>query len=117
MELEAALPERSRALDRRGQELADAERLISRRLTDLDQRTAQRADLSRRLEEARLGGQREGLEDRRTRAHERHRAALSVQELPPPAAPRRQGCLGQSGCGAFLGRLADYIAAVRRLAG
>ena len=92
MELEAALPERSRALDRRGQELADAERLISRRLTDLDQRTAQRADLSRRLEEARLGGQREGLEDRRTRAHERHRAALSVQELTNQQERCRQEC-------------------------
>ena len=92
MELEAALPERSRALDRRGQELADAERLISRRLTDLDQRTAQRADLSRRLEEARLGGQREGLEDRRTRAHERHRAALSVQELTHQQERCRQEC-------------------------
>ncbi|WP_314716927.1 AAA family ATPase [uncultured Actinomyces sp.] len=92
MELEAALPERSRALDRRGQELADAERLISRRLTDLDQRTAQRADLSRRLEEARLGGQREGLEDCRTRAHERHRAALSVQELTHQQERCRQEC-------------------------
>ena len=92
MELEAALPERSRALDRRGQELSDAERLISRRLTDLDQRTAQRADLSRRLEEARLGGQREGLEDRRTRAHERHRAALSVQELTHQQERCRQEC-------------------------
>ena len=92
MELEAALPERSRALDRRGQELADAERLISRRLTDLDQRTAQRADLSRRLEEARLDGQREGLEDRRTRAHERHRAALSVQELTHQQERCRQEC-------------------------
>ena len=92
MELEAALPERSRALDRRGQELADAERLISRRLTDLDQRTAQRADLSRRLEEVRLGGQREGLEDRRTRAHERHRAALSVQELTHQQERCRQEC-------------------------
>ena len=92
MELEAALPERSRALDRRGQELADAERLISRRLTDLDQRTAQRADLSRRLEEARLGGQCEGLEDRRTRAHERHRAALSVQELTHQQERCRQEC-------------------------
>ena len=92
MELEAALPERSRALDRRGQELADAEALISRRLTDLDQRTAQRADLSRRLEEARLGGQCEGLEDHRTRAHERHRAALSVQELTHQQERCRQEC-------------------------
>ena len=92
MELEAALPERSRALDRRGQELADAERLISRRLTDLDQRTTQRTDLSRRLEEARLGGQREGLEDRRTRAHERHQAALSVQELTHQQERCRQEC-------------------------
>ena len=92
MELEAALPERSRALDRRGQELADAERLISRRLTDLDAATAQRADLSRRLEEVRLGGQREGLEDRRTRAHERHRAALSVQELTHQQERCRQEC-------------------------
>ena len=93
VDLEAGLPERESALQQREAELQRAAADLEQRAEKLAERPAQRTALVEKLEaarEARAGL--EGLQDRRTRAEERHRAALAVEQLTAQLAQRDAAC-------------------------
>ena len=91
--LEAGLPERESALQRREAELQCAAADLEQRTEKLAERPAQRTALAEKLEAARAAHERlDGLQDRRTRAEERHRAALAVEQLGAQLAQRDAAC-------------------------
>ena len=93
VDLEAGLPVRESASQQREAELQRASGQLEQRAEKLAERPAQRTALVETLEaarEARAGL--EGLQDRRTRAEERHRAALAVEQLSAQLAQRDDSC-------------------------
>ena len=91
--LEADLPERECALQQREAELQRAAGQLEQRAEKLAERPAQRTALVETLEAARAAHERlDGLQDRRTRAEERHRAALAVGQLSAQLAQRDNAC-------------------------
>ena len=93
VDLEAGLPERESALQQREAELQRAAGQLEQRAEKLAERPAQRTALVEALEAARAAHERlDGLQDRRTRAEERHRAALAVGQLSAQLAQRDDAC-------------------------
>ncbi|MDO4655074.1 SMC family ATPase [Actinomyces sp.] len=93
VDLEAGLPARKSALQQREAELQRAAAQLEQRAQKLAARPAQRTALVETLEAARAAHERlEGLEDRRARAEERHRAALAVEQLSAQLAQRDAAC-------------------------
>ena len=93
VDLEASLPERESALQQREAELQRAAADLEQRAEKLAERPAQRTALVETLEAARAAHERlDGLQDRRTRAEERHRAALAVEQLSAQLAQRDNAC-------------------------
>ena len=93
VDLEAGLPERESALQQREAELQRAAGQLEQRAEKLAERPAQRTALVETLEAARAAHERlEGLQDRRARAEERHRAALAVEQLSAQLAQRDAAC-------------------------
>ena len=93
VDLEASLPERESALQQREAELQRAAGQLEQRAEKLAERPAQRTALVETLEAARAAHERlDGLQDRRTRAEERHRAALAVEQLSAQLAQRDNAC-------------------------
>ncbi|OLO45714.1 exonuclease SbcC [Actinomyces oris] len=91
--LEAGLPERESALQQREAELQRAAAQLEQRAEKLAERPAQRTALVETLEAARAAHERlDGLQDRRARAEERHRAALAVEQLSAQLAQRDDAC-------------------------
>ena len=91
--LEADLPERESALQQREAELQRAAGQLEQRAEKLAERPAQRTALVETLEAARAAHERlDGLQDRHTRAEERHRAALAVEQLSAQLAQRDNAC-------------------------
>ena len=82
VDLEAGLPVRENASQQREADLQRAAAQLEQRTEKLAERPAQRTALVEKLEAARAARERlDGLQDRRTRAEERHRAALAVEQL------------------------------------
>ena len=93
VDLEAGLPARESALQQREAELQRAAGQLEQRAEKLAERPAQRTALVEALEAARAAHERlDGLQDRRTRAEERHRAALAVEQLSAQLAQRDAAC-------------------------
>ena len=93
VDLEAGLPGRKSALQQREAELQQAAAQLEQRAEKLAERPAQRTALVETLEAARAAHERlDGLQDRRTRAEERHRAALAVEQLSAQLAQRDNAC-------------------------
>ena len=93
VDLEAGLPERESALQQREAELQRAATQLEQRAEKLAERPAQRTALVETLEAARAAHERlDGLQDRRSRAEERHRAALAVEQLSAQLAQRDNAC-------------------------
>ena len=93
VDLEAGLPERESALQKREAELQRAAIQLEQRTEKLAERPAQRTALVETLEAARAAHERlDGLQDRRARAEERHRAALAVEQLSAQLAQRDNAC-------------------------
>ena len=93
VDLEAGLPERESALQQREAELQRAAGQLEQCAEKLAERPAQRTALVETLEAARAAHERlDGLQDRRTRAEERHRAALAVEQLSAQLAQRDAAC-------------------------
>lgn len=93
VDLEAGLPERESVLQQREAELQRATIQLEQRAEKLAERPAQRTALVGTLEAARAAHERlEGLQDRRARAEERHRAALAVEQLSAQLAQRDDAC-------------------------
>ena len=91
--LEAGLPERECALQQREAELQRAATDLEQRAEKLTERPTQRTALVETLEAARAAHERlDGLQDRRTRAEERHQAALAVEQLGTQLAQRDAAC-------------------------
>ena len=91
--LEAGLPERESALQQREAELQRAATDLEQRAEKLTERPTQRTALVETLEAARAAHERlDGLQDRRTRAEERHQAALAVEQLGTQLAQRDAAC-------------------------
>ena len=93
VDLEAGLPVRENASQQREADLQRAAAQLEQRTEKLAERPAQRTALVEKLEaarEARAGL--EGLQDRRTRAEERYRAALAVEQLSAQLAQREEAC-------------------------
>ncbi|EFW26506.1 AAA family ATPase, partial [Actinomyces sp. oral taxon 171] len=93
VDLEAGLPTRESASQQREAELQRASGQLEQRTEKLAERPAQRTALVETLEaarEARAGL--DGLQDRRTRAEEHHRAALAVEQLSAQLAQRDAAC-------------------------
>lgn len=91
--LEAGLPERESALQQREAELQHSAGQLEQRAEKLAERPAQRTALVETLEAARAAHERlDGLQDRRSRAEERHRAALTVEQLSAQLAQRDDAC-------------------------
>ena len=91
--LEAGLPERESALQQREAELQRAAADLEQRTEKLAERPAQRTALAEKLEAARAAHERlDGLQERRTRAEERHRAALAVEQLTAQLAQQDDAC-------------------------
>ena len=91
--LEAGLPARESALQQREAELQHSAGQLEQRAEKLAERPAQRTALVETLEAARAArAGLEGLQDRRTRAEERHRAALAVEQLSAQLAQRDAAC-------------------------
>ena len=93
VDLEAGLPTRESASQQREAELQRASGQLEQRTEKLAERPAQRTALVETLEaarEARAGL--DGLQDRRTRAEEHHRAALAVEQLSAQLAQRDDSC-------------------------
>ena len=91
--LEAGLPERESASQQREAELQRAAGQLEQRAEKLAERPAQRTALVETLEAARAAHERlDGLQDRQTRAEERHRAALAVEQLSAQLAQRDAAC-------------------------
>ena len=82
VDLEAGLPVRENASQQREADLQRAAAQLEQRTEKLAERPAQRTALVEKLEAARAARERlDGLQDRRTRAEERHRVALAVEQL------------------------------------
>ncbi|WP_279012943.1 AAA family ATPase [Actinomyces oris] len=93
VDLEAGLPERESALQQRETELQRAAADLEQRAEKLAERPTQRTALVENLEAARAAHERlDGLQDRRARAEERHRAALAVEQLSAQLAQRDDAC-------------------------
>ena len=93
VDLEAGLPARESALQQREAELQRAAGQLEQRAEKLAERPAQRTALVETLEAARAAHERlDGLQDRRARAEERHRAALAVEQLTAQLAQRDAAC-------------------------
>ena len=93
VDLEAGLPGRESALQQQEAELQRAAIQLKQRAEKLAERPAQRTALVETLEAARAAHERlDGLQDRRTRAEERHRAALAVEQLSAQLAQRDDAC-------------------------
>lgn len=93
VDLEAGLPARESALQQREAELQRAAAQLEQRTEKLAERPAQRTALAEKLEAARAAHERlDGLQDRRTRAEERHQAALAVEQLSAQLAQRDDAC-------------------------
>ena len=93
VDLEAGLSTRESASQQREAELQRASDQLEQRTEKLAERPAQRTTLVETLEaarEARAGL--DGLQDRRTRAEEHHRAALAVEQLSAQLAQRDDSC-------------------------
>ena len=91
--LEAGLPERESALQQREAELQRAAGQLEQRAEKLAERPAQRTALVETLEAARAAHERlDGLQDRRSRAEERHRAALAVEQLSTQLTQQNDAC-------------------------
>ena len=91
--LEVGLPARESALQQREAELQRAAGQLEQRAEKLAERPAQRTALVETLEAARAAHERlDGLQDRRARAEERHRAALAVEQLSAQLAQRDAAC-------------------------
>ncbi len=91
--LEAGLPERESASQQREAELQRAATGLKQRAEKLAERPAQRTTLMETLEAARAAhAGLEGLQERRTRAEERHRAALAVEQLTAQLAQQDDAC-------------------------
>ena len=91
--LEAGLPERESALQQREAELQRAATQLEQRAEKLAERPAQRTALVEKLEAAQAARERlDGLQDRRARAEERHRAALAVEQLSAQLTQRDAAC-------------------------
>ena len=91
--LEAGLSTRESASQQREAELQHAAAQLEQRTEKLAERPAQRTALAEKLEAARAAHERlDGLQDRRTRAEERHRAALVVEQLSAQLAQRDNAC-------------------------
>ena len=93
VDLEAGLPARESASQQREADLQRAAAQLEQRTEKLAERPAQRTALLETLEAARAARERlDGLQDRRTRAEERHRAALAVEQLSAQLAQRDDAC-------------------------
>ncbi|PKY75168.1 SMC family ATPase [Actinomyces oris] len=93
VDLEAGLPERESASQQREAELQRAAGQLEQRAEKLAERPAQRTALVETLEAARAAHERlDGLQDRRARAEERHRAALAVEQLSAQLAQWDHAC-------------------------
>ena len=93
VDLEAGLPERESTLQQREAELQRAAADLEQRAEKLAERPAQRTALVETLEAARAAHERlDGLQDRRARAEERHRAALAVEQFTAQLAQRDAAC-------------------------
>lgn len=93
VDLEAGLPERESASQQREAELQRTASQLKQRAEKLAERPAQRTALVETLEAARAAHERlDGLQDRQTRAEERHRAALAVEQLSAQLAQRDAAC-------------------------
>ena len=93
VDLEAGLPSRESALQQREAELQRAAGQLEQRAEKLAERPAQRTALVETLEAARAAHERlDGLQDRRARAEERHRAALAVEQLSAQLDQRDNAC-------------------------
>ena len=93
VDLEAGLPTRESAAEQREVELQRASGQLEQRAEKLAERPAQRTALVEELEAARAArAGLEGLQDRRTRAEERHRAALAVEQLSARLTQREEAC-------------------------
>ena len=93
VDLEAGLPARESASQQREAELQRAAAQLEQRTEKLAERPAQRTALVETLEAARAAHERlEGLQDRRTRAEERHRAALAVEQLSAQLIQQDDAC-------------------------
>ncbi|WP_167145300.1 SMC family ATPase [Actinomyces sp. ZJ308] len=93
VDLEAGLDERDEALKQREASLRRSVAELAQQTEQLSSRPVQRAALTERLEAARAAHERlDGLRDRRTRAEERHRAALTVERLTAQLARREESC-------------------------
>ena len=93
VDLEAGLPARESASQQREAELQRAAAQLEQRAEKLAERPAQRTALVETLEAARAAHERlEGLQDRRARAEERHRAALAVEQLSAQLAQQDAAC-------------------------
>ena len=93
VDLEAGLPERESTLQQREAELQRTAGQLEQRAEKLAERPARRTALVETLEAARAAHERlDGLQDRRARAEERHRAALAVEQLSAQLAQRDHAC-------------------------
>ena len=93
VDLEAGLPARENASEQREADLQRAAVQLEQRTEKLAERPAQRTALVEELEAARAARERlDGLQDRRARAEERHRAALAVEQLSARLAQRDDTC-------------------------
>ncbi|MGP1483800.1 AAA family ATPase [Actinomyces naeslundii] len=93
VDLEAGLPARESASQQREADLQRAAGQLEQRTEKLTERPAQRTVLVEKLEAARAARERlDGLQDRRTRAEERHRAALAVEQLSAQLIQQDDAC-------------------------
>ena len=93
VDLEADLPKRESTLQQREAELQRAAGQLEQRAEKLAARPAQRTALVETLEAARAAHERlDGLQDRHTRAEERRRAALAVEQLSARLTQREEAC-------------------------
>ena len=93
VDLEAGLEKREDVLNQRETSLRLSIAELAQQAEQLASRPGRRTALVEKLEaarEARAGL--EGLQDRRTRAEERHRAALAVEQLSAQLAQREEAC-------------------------
>ena len=93
VDLEAGLPARESASEQREVELQRTAAQLEQRTEKLAERPEQRTALVEKLEAARAARERlDGLQDRRARAEERHRAALAVEQLSTQLAQQDAAC-------------------------
>ena len=93
VDLEAGLPVRESASQQREADLQRAAVQLEQRTEKLAERPAQRTALVEELEAARAARERlDGLQDRRARAEERHRAALAVEQLSAQLIQQDDAC-------------------------